>query len=63
LIISLQGGEKLSLEQIRALLEASKEVRFTGQNRPGIYDWVGKTLRQQYDHTTRRRDRDEMKGV
>lgn len=43
----MQGGEKLSLEQIRALLEASQEVRFTGHSRKDIYDWVGKTLREQ----------------
>jgi hypothetical protein len=42
----MQGGEKLSLEQIRALLEASQEVRFTGHSREDIYDWIGKTLRE-----------------
>ena len=42
----MQGGEKLGLEQIRALLEASQEVRFTGHSRDDIYDWVGKTLRE-----------------
>jgi transposase len=42
----MQGGEKLGLEQIRALLEASQEVRFTGHSREDIYDWVGKTLRE-----------------
>ena len=34
----MQGGEKLSLEQIRALLEASQEVRFGGHRREEIYD-------------------------
>jgi transposase InsO family protein len=43
----MQGGEKLSLEQIRALLEASQEVRFAGHSRHEIYDWAGKTLREQ----------------
>jgi len=42
----MQGGEKLSLEQIRALLEASQEVRFTGHSREEIYDWVGQTMRE-----------------
>ena len=42
----MQGGEKLSLEQIRALLETIQEVRFTGHSREDIYDWVGKTLRE-----------------
>jgi nucleoid-associated protein YejK len=38
LIVGIQGGEKLSLEQIRALLEASQEVHFTGHSREDIYD-------------------------
>lgn len=42
----MQGGEKLSLEQIRGLLEASQEVRFAGHSRDDIYDWIGKTLRE-----------------
>ena len=42
----MQGGEKLGLEQIQALLEASQEVRFTGYSREEIYAWVGKTLRE-----------------
>ena len=47
LIISMHGGEKLNLEQIRALLQASQEVRFAGHRRVEGYAWVGKTLRQQ----------------
>ena len=42
----MQGGEKLTLDQIRALLAASQEVRFTGHSRKDIYDWVGKTMRE-----------------
>ena len=38
----MKRGEKLSLEQMRALLEASQEVCFTGHNRGNIYDWAGK---------------------
>ncbi|GDY24093.1 hypothetical protein LBMAG56_54400 [Verrucomicrobiota bacterium] len=55
----MQGGEKLSLEQIRALLEASQEVRFTGHSRGDIYDWVGKTLRE-HDYAKQGR---EAKGL
>jgi transposase len=47
LIISMQDGEKLSLEQIRAFLEASEEVRFEGQRRQEVYDWITRLLRQQ----------------
>ena len=39
--------ENPSLEQIRALLEASQEMRFEGEGRGGIYEWVDRTLRQQ----------------
>lgn len=43
----MQDGEKLSLEQIRAFLEASEEVRFEGQRRQEVYDWITRLLRQQ----------------
>jgi transposase len=55
----MQGGEKLSLEQIRALLEASQEVRFRGHSREDIYDWIGKTLRE-HDYAKQGR---EAKGL
>jgi transposase InsO family protein len=47
LIISMQAGEKLGLEQIRAFLEASEEVRFEGRDREEVYGWVNETLRGQ----------------
>jgi transposase InsO family protein len=47
LIISMENGEKLSLEQIRAWVEASEEVRFHSQDRGELYEWVNQTLRQQ----------------
>ncbi len=37
----------MSLEQIRAFLEASDEVGFKGRNREEVYGWVNETLRQQ----------------
>ena len=43
----MEDGEKLSLEQIRAFLEASGEVRFQAQDREELYGWVDGTLRQQ----------------
>jgi len=42
----MQGGERLSLEQIRAFVEASDEVRFEGRNREEVYSWVSGTLQQ-----------------
>jgi transposase InsO family protein len=47
LIISVDASEKLSLEQIRAFLKGSDEVRFEGRNREEVYGWVNQTLRQQ----------------
>jgi transposase InsO family protein len=47
LIISMENGERLSLEQIRAWVEASEEVRFHCQDRGELYEWVNQTLRQQ----------------
>ena len=43
----MQAGERLSLEQIRAFLEASEEVQFEGRNREEVYGWVDQTLRGQ----------------
>lgn len=43
----MENGEKLSLEQIRAWVEASEGVRFHSQDRGELYEWVNQTLRQQ----------------
>ena len=43
----MQCGEKMSLEQIRELLQASQEVRFAGHGRAEVYAWIGKTLAEQ----------------
>ena len=43
----METVEKLSLEQIRALVEASGGVRFQSQDRGELYEWVSRTLRQQ----------------
>jgi len=43
----MQAGERLSLEQIRAFLQASDEVQFEGRHREEVYSWVEQTLRQQ----------------
>src|SRR3984893_4039512 len=43
----MEDGEKLSLEQIRAFLEASGEVCFQAHNRGELYGWVQQTLRWQ----------------
>jgi hypothetical protein len=54
LIISMEDGEKLSLEQIRAFLEASGELRFQAGKRGELCEWVNQALRQQdYGHLKR----------
>jgi hypothetical protein len=45
----MDDSEAVSLEQIRAFLAGSGEVRFAGQRRVEVYEWVEKTLvRHQY---------------
>jgi transposase InsO family protein len=43
----MQNGERLSLEQIRAFMEGSQEVRFEGVNRHEIYAWMTVTICEQ----------------
>jgi transposase InsO family protein len=47
LIISMRDGEKLSLDQIRALVEAAEPVGFKGKGRPEVYAWITGLLREQ----------------
>jgi transposase len=43
----MRDGEKLSLEQIRAFLEASEEIQFEGKRRREVYEWITRLLHQQ----------------
>jgi transposase InsO family protein len=51
----MDSSEKLSLEQIRGLLEASGEVQFQAKDRRELYEWVNQTLRHQ-DYGRLKRD-------
>lgn len=42
--ISVQKAERLSLEQIRAWLEANEEVEYKGAQRQEVYEWVTEVL-------------------
>jgi hypothetical protein len=53
--IGMQAGEKLSLEQIRAFLEASQGAGFKGRNREEVHGWVNQTLRSQACQDLQRR--------
>src|SRR5436190_4233362 len=54
LIVTMQAGEKLTLEQIQAFLDATNEFGFQGPDRKEIYEWVGQMLReQQYERLKR----------
>jgi hypothetical protein len=55
----MEPAATLSLEQIRAFLEASEEARFQAHNRRELYEWVNQTLSQQ-DYGRLRR---EEKGL
>ena len=46
-MISVHEAENLGLEQIAAFLEASDEIRFTGEKRETVYAWIETVLRQQ----------------
>jgi hypothetical protein len=55
LIISMDDSESTSLEQIRAFLAGSGEVRFAGQHRDEMYGWIERTLvRHRYTTLGRR---------
>jgi len=43
----VQNGERLGLEQLRAYLEATDEVRFEGIERAEVYAWISRTLGEQ----------------
>lgn len=43
----METSQGLSLEQIRAFLQASDAVGFEGRNREAVYGWVNRTLEQQ----------------
>ena len=42
----MKAGEELSLEEIRAFLEASDGVGSKGRDREEVYEWVNQTLRR-----------------
>src|SRR5437762_14316018 len=43
----MQDGERLSLEQIQAFLEASDELRFEASDWRELYEWVRRSLVEQ----------------
>src|SRR5450756_791043 len=51
----------MSLEQIRAFLQASEEIRFVGKNRKEIYSWVGQTLVGQQYHILRKEEKGRLR--
>jgi transposase InsO family protein len=57
LIVSVQTEEPMSLEEIRAFLEASEGVGFQGRNRKEVYGWVNEALRQQHYEELKRASR------
>ena len=43
----MRNAWKLGLGQIQALIEATQEVRFAGEGRTEVYEWISRTLEQQ----------------
>jgi transposase InsO family protein len=60
--ISVQQAEKLSLEQIRAFLEASEEVNFEGDKREENYGWIGGILQSHSYGKQNRANRGLLRG-
>src|SRR4051794_35074975 len=55
----MEAGEKLSLEQIRAVMAGMEGIRFEGKDRGEVYEFVGRTLREQSYGSQKR----EAKGL
>jgi len=53
----MDDSHATSLEQIRALVAANSVVRFTGQRRQEVYEWVEKTLVRHQYNTLRKLDK------
>jgi transposase InsO family protein len=52
----------MSLEQIRAFMAASEEIRFEGGNRKEIYDWVRQTVIEQQYHVQGKAGKGLLRG-
>ena len=50
-------NKAMSLEQIRAFLQASEEINFAGKNRKEIYSWAEQTLVGQQYHIRRKEEK------
>ena len=44
MLITIDDSQASGLDQIRALVAAHSAIRFAGERREEIYDWVGQTL-------------------
>ena len=53
----MEDLEQLSLEQMRAFLEASAEVHFQAKNRQDLYSWVSRILGVQDYRALKREDK------
>src|SRR5690242_8244279 len=46
----MEQAGPMNLEQMRAFMTASQEIRFEGRNRKEIYNWVSQTAMEQQYH-------------
>jgi hypothetical protein len=53
----MEQERSMTLEQIRAFMAASEEIRFEGPNRKEIYNWVRQTVVEQQYHRQGKADK------
>jgi transposase InsO family protein len=58
----MDDSQATSLEQIRALVEANRVVRFAGQRREEVYEWVERTLARHDYAGLRKPDKGILRG-
>jgi transposase InsO family protein len=58
----MDDSQATSLEQIRALVEANRVVRFAGQRREEVYEWVERTLVRHHYAGLRKPDKGILRG-
>jgi hypothetical protein len=61
LIIKIDDSQATSLEQIRVLAAANSSVRFAGQRRQEVYEWVERTLVRHQYASLRRPDKSALR--
>ena len=59
----MENAEGLTTEQIDDLLSGSQEIRFAGQGRQEVYDWIVATLVEQEYFTLGKKQRGRVRAL